>query len=732
MDLIVVKDGYETSDVIWKTPRVLPGGTVEAVIEIKETKYFRGFLAGKILMPDGAPLANASGFLQAEPEHLKGHFRRGRLYTKAKQYPLSTGANGSFQVELPAHRADLVLCFPGYCPINLGRIEIKAGEKFAVTKPLKLVTGYKMKVCVVDAAGQPIEDAIVLVNDSGENGIVVGKSRGLWKTIDLHDGRRIEHHFVENWSPKIRETDGKGVAKFAELRSGKAGIAVIAQGYTTAQRNAVELVKGNAGIDVKFTLKKRGSIVFKVADTTGNAVKYWNCRHDTQPEGRIPSRGGVVVRSQVTGGCLVQVAEDGNMRPLSISTRSIRAIPGKHRFVFSAPGYRTKVITRELKAGQQIEETIQLEGLDTGSVSGTIKPASGMPLDKVGQVILGLYPRNFFFGERPPTVLILDKKGRFKLDKVLEGENYITILDTNGSLLGLYRINTVKGKTTRINIKLPPVSNVAGRLLDRKGKPLGGTLLILRDRRSIDAFPSGVIPSPLPKQNVFTTDRNGRFHLGLLAEGGYLINADNLSLVWSIDVKGGSETNVALKQLGTSTVSGKLSGNTDAVTITLTPADSPFSDTWFRTDVRLTDDGKFKITGVCPGKYPVKALSGTMGYGCLAEIEVKEGQSLSGIELDLSSHAQRISGKISKYHPPGGNDYSYPSSDTVVASGSFFARAEVRADGSFEFYAPPGKYKLHRLGPHLVCNNTRDNVKPLEIVIEEGKDLEGIELNAEQ
>ena len=143
----------------------------------------------------------------------------------------------------------------------------------------------------------------------------------------------------------------------------------------------------------------------------------------------------------------------------------------------------------------------------------------------------------------------------------------------------------------------------------------------------------------------------------------------------------------------------------------------------------LTGNNEFTFNNVLPGKYKLIALKGT-NYGVIKDIELKDGQSLSDIELALPDETRTLSGRIPNYMPS--NASSYLSYDSIIAVGEYIAFGKIYADGTFKLTIPPGKYKLHRLGPHLVCNNTRDNVKPLEVVIEEGKDLEGIELNAEQ
>jgi hypothetical protein len=92
------------------------------------------------------------------------------------------------------------------------------------------------------------------------------------------------------------------------------------------------------------------------------------------------------------------------------------------------------------------------------------------------------------------------------------------------------------------------------------------------------------------------------------------------------------------------------------------------------------------------------------------------------VEVETPKSYRRFSGKVLDYAMKEG-ERSY-----VLLYGRCQAGAFIAPDGSFEGIAPPGKYKAYCVPSSRIGNGFKVKMNPVEIVIEEGKDLGGIEI----
>jgi hypothetical protein len=128
--------------------------------------------------------------------------------------------------------------------------------------------------------------------------------------------------------------------------------------------------------------------------------------------------------------------------------------------------------------------------------------------------------------------------------------------------------------------------------------------------------------------------------------------------------------------------------------------------------INIREGGTFRIGPLPPGKYHLVAGSG------YADFEMPGGKNVSGVEIRPIEKQQKFSGKIKNYK------FGRHVAEYVYLAGNFVARVTVNPDGTFEGTAPPGKYKAF----YVESYNRFTISGPVDVTVEDGKDLAGIEL----
>jgi hypothetical protein len=133
---------------------------------------------------------------------------------------------------------------------------------------------------------------------------------------------------------------------------------------------------------------------------------------------------------------------------------------------------------------------------------------------------------------------------------------------------------------------------------------------------------------------------------------------------------------------------------------------------------------EFRLTDIAPGKYRLAAVS---NYGPTVStyflpVEVKAGETIKVADLKSPEKVQEFSGRPKKDTRGG-----FESPRLVALLGPCVSMASVRPDGTFEGQAPPGKYRVY-YSSFSTLMLKRELSEAGEIVIEEGKDLTGIEI----
>jgi RNA polymerase sigma factor (sigma-70 family) len=178
----------------------------------------KGTVSGRVLSPDGKPLAGADLLLVGGKD-------------KGKPVKLGvTGADGRFTVTAPRQRwVNLLARSPG-----LGVDFIDLGRAPAGEIELRLVKDHPIRGRVIDTEGKPVKGVRVSVSHVGVYGDTAERFLALWKKLNSDSGvpSGLKHVWDEGAFPSVTtDRDGRftitgvGAERAVSLRLGGAGIA---------------------------------------------------------------------------------------------------------------------------------------------------------------------------------------------------------------------------------------------------------------------------------------------------------------------------------------------------------------------------------------------------------------------------------------------------------------------------------------------------------------------------
>jgi hypothetical protein len=138
-----------------------------------------------------------------------------------------------------------------------------------------------------------------------------------------------------------------------------------------------------------------------------------------------------------------------------------------------------------------------------------------------------------------------------------------------------------------------------------------------------------------------------------------------------------------------------------------------------------TLDGLFAFVADIPGTYRLIAIAATSPpkLSLCTQFEVKPDEAPAAVELRFPKKTQKFSGVVRNYKYG-----EYHGTDIVLLIGENISMAEIMPDGKFLGLAPPGKYKAYLWNDSYPRASEPAGAKPVEITIEDGKDLAGVEL----
>jgi hypothetical protein len=326
-----------------------------------------------------------------------------------------------------------------------------------------------------------------------------------------------------------------------------------------------------------------------------------------------------------------------------------------------------------------------------------------------------------------------DDKGAISIPEMAAGDCYVAMCSNDGGLIGLFKSKIEKGKVADTALSIPAAGAVEGVLIDENGKPKADDEVYLT--------PLTAMTVPVQRaavQNVWRdfcpvaiTDSNGGFSFPKVPAGEYVLTSANFSL-YRVTVKEG-ETSKAEIHIA-KTVKPLLS-------IKAAAGEKPLTELFVRI-VEVCPDGTLlpveeqhgglKYTMAYGAPFPVGKYVFLVGElsdkrGVIRPVEI--GPDTTTIEMEISwpQGTCAITGKIAVD----------PAAESIRPKVLFamgeksFATAYSEPDGSFRFTGlPPGKYKIfeRRFTFDFLCVNGKDYFSVKEVTVEEGKNLEGVEI----
>ncbi len=446
---------------------------------VKDLKMLPGaVVSGRVLAPDGTPLAGASVAPAAGDRGFAFLLR----FLNVGPGSVMTGEDGSFRFSGVAASEKLVLeaRAPGYLPSKSDPVSVSSGAEVTGLE-IRLKAGGTVTGTVYGADGAPFSGASVKV------------------VPDLRDPRDRWRTASALWRAEAVTTDGEGAFRVDGLEPGPVLIDVQAPGHQPLRHRGVSVSEGTVTGGVTLRLEKGYVIAGRVTDPGGNPLEAVRVRADVVRERRVPPvfpLGGAG-NSAVTGA-------DG-------AYRLDRLAPGNYRLRFSKGRYVPE--TRDaVAAGTEGLEVILEKGL---AITGTVTWPDGSPAAGISVAARR--------GERSASSTSTDAKGAFRLENLKAGAYDLTASPTR-SPFGRVREDvpdaapaTLSGVTAGaegVEIRLLPAFSISGVVADEAGNPLPGVMLF--------ATTEGGGPRPT---GFARTDDRGAFRIPNLAEGTYAIRA---------------------------------------------------------------------------------------------------------------------------------------------------------------------------------------------------------------
>jgi Carboxypeptidase regulatory-like domain len=533
----------------------------------------------------------------------------------------AAGPDGRFALgALAPGRHRLTARAPGRAPAAELPVEIPAGVRQADLGTLALAVGAVLEGRVVDDRDRPIAGAqVVLVGGPGRQTPAVSGADGGFRLPELERGQ------AELWV--VRE--GYVQATFS-------GLAVPA-----AEPHVLRLrpARGISGQVVgPHAEPVAGAVVHRLRSPEGNPERFTGSSSlaHGDPEGRFAA-GGLE--------------------------------PGPLPLMVEAPGYRTRQLQVEVPEDR---DAGPLEiALEAGAVVEGRVLAAGRPLAAARVQAYPTEPAGPHAGSRATT----DGDGRYRLAGLATGGHEITVADDDGHLAG-GQLEVRPGRQ-QLDFDLPG-GELTGRAVDAAGAPVGQASLRLAG----------------PEDRFTSSAADGSFAFRSLPPGSYRLEAHHQEAGRAeLPEVAVAERPIALPDLvlghgpETAAVAGRLLGLAlrDLAQATVRArflpqaSDEQVVDQPSAVDARVSADGAFRLAGLLPGTWRIRAEAGARrpveqevrlaaGEQATLDLELHPGTRLTG---RLTVDGQPVAGRQIQLVPDGG--------DTRTGDDGAFTLPDLRA-----------------------------------------------------
>jgi hypothetical protein len=437
-----------------------------------------------------------------------------------------------------------------------------------------------------------------------------------------------------------------------------------------------------------------------------------------------------------------------NGHKISVAIEFTRAYAGGGifmKFPTANAAYKPAVLKIEMTPGKMTTTKVEMEKVGSGSITGQIVPGKGITLEDIDSVYvnsvrnLGMIAGTMTFQWGPKVPL--DKEGNFEAKDIPEGACYISLFDKKGEFIGLFRSDIEKDKNVDVKFNLPDAGTLEGTLTDDAGNPVAGKMLVLVPARMVSfiIMDQRVMwnnqPEGFPSA---TTDEKGAFRFDKICEGQYVL------ITWEdktftdpkpVTIKGGEAVKLDYrlqKSLDIEVTAKVPSPDNEferpygAVLMYTILPDTPGV---FRIVARherpgaTTENGVTVLRGIYPGKYSLIVDMGAMN-GLSKTIEVTQDTKKIDVDLAPAAGQTTLSGTV--------KDFVYTTwviHEVFAVGEKYCAWAPIMPDGTFKFAnLQPDTYRLCTYSIDEICLNRKTPPLVKTVTVEEGKDLEGVEI----
>ena len=705
--------------------------TTEVTISMMDRKWFHGKVEGNLVTPDGKPYERDWKVTYRMETGGRDAGEGGAASGGGNTGPEGGYRYGVFKLDVPQGKYTLVIEAEGYAARILKSIEVKGNETMKLPEDIKLEKGTPLKVKVLDMEGKPAPEACVMLTNTDDPP----------RVIQFRNGN-LESYFP--WD--TGRTGADGCCEFL-LVDGQYALRAYDTASGMSDETIVDVKASGEPPVVEIAFKTGAMTILAVVDKeTGQAVPNVQAQfgstltREFQPrEAEVKHEGYIWVESP----SYFKAKQDDKGRFL---------LPPSYKgdkLLLYAQGYKPAVYTvEEPPAGKPPEATCPMEQLGMGNLRVTLVPGKDFKLESMAEayvngadtlfsVIIAMRepdPKSLFF--RWGTKVTPDKGGVFEARGLVEGAYYVSLFDKNGMLIAVFRTDVEKGKAADVKLNVPGVGKIEGVLTDSAGNKMSGAEVTLMPDSVTMSLAMLLMAEFGPGKFMPTAiaDENGRFTFDAAPEGNYVLVPGGQAGVPEtrlVSVTAGNSVNADMQLLEPMDVtltfkekpeqtSGMLVAENSAGLLRLAIPPSP------GTVVETHGEGPPKLSGIRPGKH-VLLIVGDRPFGFLQQIEVTPDTKSIEVEGPFDIGKQTIKGKITRLWdvliiPTG--------MGLVLAVGErSFALGFVFPDGSFEIYGlHPDKYRLMPVSLDEACTNRADIVHLKEVTVEEGKDLEGVEI----
>jgi uncharacterized GH25 family protein len=606
-----------------------------------------GRIAGRVLGPDGKPLAEAVVTASPSDGNLFSMLKEGRGAQR-------TDADGKFSFDgiQAGNRYTVRATKEGLSSQDEGPIAVDAGTDRGDLE-LKLDAGASLRFRLVTAQDAPVNDVEARLQTVGGN-----KRRGF-----ASGPSHVDHDKI------VPEGDGRFLIK--SLDAGSFDVTLEPPDYTDIVKEGVKLRSGETTDLGTLRVKESKSIAGRITDTNGQPIA-----------GAVISGLWLAGEARLSREALSK--DDGRFKLAGLGDEPVRNLTVR------ATGYTEASREGALPGDTAVDFTLEKTGSIVGRVQlegGAIPPAfrvQAFPEAKEKQERPGF--RVVFSNGPDEDQIFTDSSGRFRLDGVDAGMVTITA-KADGK---------APGRKSGLKVVPDQVAD-AGTLILEDGRALRGRVIAAKDDAPVPGAtvtlsqPQGfMMSSSRDSAGVAISGLDGRFEIAGLEPRTYAVDASQPDYSPSsgrVEIGADADTDdfvVKLSRGGiiTGLVRDAQKATLPNVQVLLTRMGMGGGPQ----TVTSGPDGRYSFEKIAPGDYIVVRAPAAGGplmlFGGMKQVSVREGETTT-FDLDESSKIN-LSGRVLKGGQPVANTMLFFTMTDPAASQKELRQSHTDAEGRYQ------------------------------------------------